>query len=114
MPINENIAAFIRRYKRERNLSMAGLSEELCIAQSALQTYLKGAGNPKADTIDLLAERSGVSPAEIVSAHPQGWERAEIMERALRLFGDLPPEWREQAVKLFLTLTDILSEDYHT
>ena len=111
MPINENIANFIKRYKEERQLSVAELSEELGIAKSAAANYLNGDCNPRADTIELLAKKCGVSATEIISARPPEWKRAEMVERAARLFSDLPPERRDRAVHLFLSLIDILSEN---
>lgn len=113
MPISENIADFIRRYKEKNHLSIAELSEELGIAKSAAVDYLNGDGNPRADTVDMIAEKCGVSPAEIISAQPPGWERAEMVERAARIFGGLPPERRERAVPLFLALVEILAEEDH-
>lgn len=110
MPISDNIADFIRRYKEEKRLSIAELSEELGIAKSATVDYLNGDGNPRADTIDMIAEKCGVSATEMISAQPPGWERTEIAERAARVFGDLPPEQRERAVPLFLALVDILGD----
>ena len=62
------------------------------------------------DTIEQIAERLGVSVEELISAHSPEWEQAEMMERAARLFGDLPPEQRGQALKLFLALVDVFSE----
>lgn len=114
MPINENISDFLKRYKSEHHMSIAEMSEELGIARSAVENYLNGSGNPRADTLDLLAKKFGVSAAEIISAHSQGWEQAEIVERVARLFSDLPIRRREQAVKLFLALIDVLSEKDHT
>lgn len=111
MPVNENITSFIRRYKEERQLSVAELSEELGIAKSAVANYLNGDCNPRADTMELLAEKCGVSVAEMISARPPEWGRAEMVERAARLFSDLPPERRDRAVHLFLSLIDTLSEN---
>ena len=112
MPISENITDFIKRYKRAHHLSVAELSEELGIAKSALAGYLSGTCNPRTDTLELLAEKRGVSVAEIISAHPRDWERAEMAERAARLFSSLPPERRDRAIHLFLDLIDALSEDH--
>ena len=112
MPISENITDFIKRYKRAHHLSVAELSEELGIAKSALAGYLSGTCNPRTDTLELLAEKHGVSVAEIISAHPRDWERAEMAERAARLFSSLPPERRDRAIHLFLDLIDALSEDH--
>ena len=106
MPISENITDFIKRYKRAHHLSVAELSEELGIAKSALAGYLSGTCNPRTDTLELLAEKRGVSVAEIISAHPRDWERAA------RLFSSLPPERRDRAIHLFLDLIDALSEDH--
>lgn len=110
MPINQNIAAFLRQYKEQRHLSIAELSAELGIAKSAAVDYLNGDSNPRADTVDMIAEKCGVSATEMISAQPPGWERTEIVERAARIFGDLPPERRDRAVPLFLALVDILGD----
>lgn len=110
MPIKENFAAFLQRYREARHLSIAELSAELGIAKSATVEYLNGDGNPRADTMDMIADKCGVPAAEIISAQPPGWERTEIVERAARVFGDLPPEQRDRAVSLFLALVDILGD----
>lgn len=114
MSANENFCEFIRRYKKEHGMSISEMAEEFGIAKSAVVSYLNGACNPRSDTIDLLAEKCGVSAAEMISAQSPGWERAEIIERAARLFSSVPPERRDRAVKLFLALVDELSEEYHS
>ena len=114
MPVNENIADFMRRYKDEHHLSVSDLAKLLGIAKSAAVSYLSGDCNPRTDTVELIAEKCGVSAAEIISAQPPGWEQAEIVERAARLFGDLPPEQRERAVNLFLLLVAELARDEQT
>ena len=110
MPANKNISNFMKRYKQEHHLSVLALSELLGIAKSATVTYLTGACNPRLDTLEIIAEKCGVTVAEIVSAHPRG--QAEITERAARLFSSLPPERRDRAIHLFLDLIDALSEDH--
>ena len=110
MPISKNIAAFLQRYREANHLSIAELSAELGIAKTAIVKYLNGDGNPRSDTVEMIAEKCGVSPAEMVSAQPPGWERAEMVGRAARIFGDLPPEQRDRAVSLFLALADILGD----
>ena len=111
MTISESVTDFIRRYKDKHHLSVSKLSEELGIAKSATANYLSGVCNLRIDTLELIAEKCGVSAAEIISAHPQKWEQAETIERAARLFSDLPPERRERAIQRFLSLIDILSEE---
>ena len=111
MPISEDIAAFMNRYKEEHHLSIVGFSEELGISKNTVVDCLKGTGNLQSDTIDIIAEKCGVSVAEMISARPPGWERAEIVERAARLFSDLPPERQERAITHFLALIDILGDN---
>ena len=112
MPANKNISNFMKRYKQEHHLSVLALSELLGIAKSATVTYLTGACNPRLDTLEIIAEKCGVTVAEIVSAHPREWGQAERTERAARLFSSLPPERRDRAIHLFLDLIDALSEDH--
>ena len=110
MSIKRNMAEFLRRYKEARNLTVAEMADELGIAKSIIIEYLNGAGNPRSDTLEMIAEKCEVSVTEIISAQPPGWERAEIASRAARLLGSLPPERRDRAVKLFLSLVDVFSE----
>ena len=49
MGISKNLADSIRRYKLERDLSVAELAEELHLAVSTTQEYLNGNCNPRAD-----------------------------------------------------------------
>lgn len=81
MLIKKNLAAFLQRYREERQLSIAELSDELGIAKSAAVEYLNGDGNPRADTMEIIAEKCGVSAAEMISAQPPGWERTESVEK---------------------------------
>lgn len=112
MSIGENVAQIIKRVKTERNLSMAEMAEEFGIAKSQLEVYITGAGNPRADTLELLADKIGVSVSEIISAQHPGWERAEIAERAARVFSSLPPEKRDRAISHFLSLVEIFSDNH--
>ena len=110
MSIKGNIAEFLHRYKDARNLTVSEMADELGIAKSVIMDYLNGAGNPRADTLELLAKKCEVPVTEIISARPPGWERAEITAQAARLCGSLPPEQRDRAVTLFLALVDVFSE----
>lgn len=110
MPISENLSRMLMEYKRECGLSFEDLSRRLGLGKTSTVNYCNGVGNPRADTLELLAETLNVPVTEIVSAHPHSWEQAETVERAARIFGGLTPERREQAVKLFLSLVEVLSE----
>lgn len=110
MPISENLARTLTQYKRECGLSFEDLSRKLKLGKNSAVAYCSGKGNPRADTLECVADALGIPITEIVSAPSPEWEQAETVEQAARIFGDLPLERREQAVKLFLSLVDILSE----
>ena len=71
MKIRDNLAATIQTIMKEKGLSLEEASEELCISRTALQSYVKAHSNPRADTLELLAEKLGVSVAELVSGTPE-------------------------------------------
>ncbi|MCI8399212.1 MAG: hypothetical protein HFF90_07415 [Oscillibacter sp.] len=47
MTLNKSLAASIRRYKQARDLTVAELAEDLHLAVSTTQEYLKGNCNPE-------------------------------------------------------------------
>ena len=51
----------------ESQLSLTEFSKELGIGKSSLQAYLNCQQNMRSDTIELIAERMGITPAELVS-----------------------------------------------
>ena len=110
MSIKQNVARTIRRVKEERHISIEILAKELDVTKSAVQAYLKGDSNPRADTLELLAEKSGVSMIELVSDPLPGGEQAETMVGAARLLGGLPPEKREECVEHLLAMAAIFAE----
>ncbi len=71
MKIQENIAATIQLLLKEKGLTLVEASDELGISRTALQSYVKADSNPRADTIELIAEKLGISPAELVSGTPE-------------------------------------------
>lgn len=110
MPISENLAGILRRIRAERQLSYTGFAEELGIPKSSLEAYLNGTGNPRADTLELLAKELHVPITEIVSGPLPGQEQAETIMRAASLFSGLTPERRERGIQLFLELTALFAE----
>lgn len=109
MPINENLAKAIQQYKLERDLSISELAEDLGVGRTILEIYLNGTGNPRADTLDLLSERSGIPLAELVAGPPGVWEQASVSAHAARIFSSLPAERRERCVTLFLELVRLMT-----
>lgn len=110
MSIKQNVARTIRRVKEERHISIEILAKELDITKSAVQAYLKGDSNPRADTLELLAEKCGVSMIELVSDPLPGGEQAETMVSAAQLLSGLPPEKREACVQHLLAIAVLFAE----
>ena len=67
MNIQKNIAATLKAAMAERDLTLVEFAEEIGIARTSLQGYLKEESNPRADTIELLSERLNISPSALIS-----------------------------------------------
>lgn len=111
MPIKENISSAICRYRRARDLSLREAAKELDIPWASLEGYANGRANPRADTLEVLAEKLGVTITELVSGSPPGWEQAETIIRAAAAAGSLPPERCEECIELFLKLVALFSKE---
>ena len=109
MEIRANIAETVRRVMEERGKTLPELSAELDIPLSYMKNYAKGAKNLRADTIDMLAWKLGLTPAELISQLPSGWADAETAVRAAQAFGNLTLEKQSQGIELFLKLVDLFS-----
>lgn len=109
MEIRANIAETDRRVMEERGKTLSELSAELDIPLSSMKNYAKGAKNLRADTIDMLAWKLGLTPAELISQLPSGWADAETAVRAAQAFGNLTLEKQSQGIELFLKLVDLFS-----
>ena len=109
MVIRANIAETVRRVMEERGKTLPELSAELDIPLSSMKNYAKGAKNLRADTIDMLAWKLGLTPAELISQLPSGWAEAETAVRAAQAFGNLTLEKQSQGIELFLKLVDLFS-----
>lgn len=108
--IQKNIAKNLRRCMRERNLSTIEFAEELGIPLTSAKNYLKGKSNPTAETISLLADKLNITPVELISGLPPGWEQAEIVLRASKEIAALPLARQEIAVRLLLELAALFAE----
>ena len=77
MKIQKNIAATLKAAMAEKDLTLVEFAEEIGLARTSLQGYLKEESNPRADTIELLSERLNISPSELISgpeASIPNWE----------------------------------------
>lgn len=111
MPIIKNVSIAMRKYKELTQMSISEMSEELGIPPSSVQCYLKGSSDLRATTIELLADKMKVPLTEMVSGPTPGWERAETIVRATKELSGLSEENREQAIRLFLQLVALFSQD---
>ena len=102
MDIQKNIAAAIRAAMEERQLSLTEFSKELGIGKSSLQAYLNCQQNMRSDTIELIAERMGITPAELVSGISSADKPQPPSENLHPLLEPIEKEF--QAVNKFLTV----------
>ena len=109
MGIQENMSAFINAMKRQKAVSTTELSAELEISRSTLQEYLNGTGNPRAETIDHLAEKLGVDPVVMVSGrfNPSQLHIASLLLSTLEAYTQLPKEKQTQFAELFLQMLSL-------
>ena len=68
MAMCKNLADRLNEIRKSRNLSISEFAEELGIARSSLQSLLNGTGNPRADTIEYIANQLGTDPVWLLSA----------------------------------------------
>lgn len=67
MKIEKNITATLEREMNKRGLNCVGLSEAIDFPRTTLQGYLKGTSHPRADSMEELANKLGLSVAELIS-----------------------------------------------
>ncbi len=111
MLIQKNISLAIQRYRAKHHLSLAALSKAWGIPISSLQCYIKGTSNPRADTLEILANKMQISLFEMVSGQALEWEKTEIIVRAAKEFAGLPKIQRSKGTYLFFQLVALFDED---
>lgn len=110
MSISKNLARVLRIVKIARGLSYTEFSDELGVPKSSLTGYMNGTGNPRSDTLDMLAEKLGIPITAIVSDPLPGQEQAETIAGAAKLFAALTPEQQAKGMELFLELAAMFAE----
>lgn len=113
MGIQGNIADMMRALKESRGKTMEGWADELGIAQSTLQEYLKGAGNPTVKMVEHLAEKMGVDPIAMMSGkiEPEQYQIVLLMADTIEAVSNLPQPKRLKFAELFLELVQLWEED---
>lgn len=77
MQIQKNIAATLIQEMKARGQNQAEFSKELDIPRSTLQGYLKGRSNPRADSMEDIARKLGMTTARFISS-PDDMDTADI------------------------------------
>lgn len=72
MSMQDNLARMLRKFMKKNHLTYANCAKLLQISSSALQSYLKGTGNPEIGTIEHLAQRMGIDPAVLLTGEEPG------------------------------------------
>lgn len=67
MKIERNISATIRKELSKRGIRFQDFARELGIPRTTLTGYMKGTSHPRADSLEYLAEKLGISLSELVS-----------------------------------------------
>lgn len=113
MEIRENIANTVNRILQERNKTLSELSDEIDIPRSSLENYAKGMSNLRADTIEILADKLGLTPAELISniSEKPEWQQAKAVLLAAHEISGLSMEKQESGIQAFLKLVSIFSEE---
>lgn len=66
MELEKNIAAILKREMERRGMTFMEFSTELGIPRSTLQGYMKGTSHPRADSMETLADKLGISLTELI------------------------------------------------
>jgi transcriptional regulator with XRE-family HTH domain len=109
MGMLENMAGMLRRMKELNGKSIEEWSEELGIASSTLQDYLKGSGNPTVKMVDHLARKLDIDPLALMSGkmEPEQYQIVVLMLDTIKAVAALPHPKRVRFANLFLELTQL-------
>lgn len=103
MEISENLRIMLQTYKDLNHLSLNELSEELGLSRSTVQDILTGKSNVRADTMEIICRKLGISPALIASEcfEPKQVQIVLLLFNSVQLFAALPQENRLRLAELF-------------
>ena len=113
MDIRRNVANTLRLYMDEHNKTLHEFADELEIARSSLQQYVKGEGNPSVDTLERMARKMEMDPVALLTGTLDADQRecAWALLMTIQKVGDLPIQKRFHFVDLFLEMIQLWSED---
>ena len=113
MSIQDNMADMLRAKRKLSGQSIEEWAEELGIAQSTLQEYMKGNGNPTVKMVEHLAEQLEIDPIALISGkiESEQYEIILLMLDTVHAVSDLPQPRRLKFAELFLELVQLWEEE---
>lgn len=109
MLTKDYVSLRLQKYKDKEKISLETMAKRFDFPKSSLHEYLKGRGNLRSDTIDLIVEKLGITVPELFTDPVPGHEQAVHMVRAAQELGGLPAAERAQGVQLFLAIVALFS-----
>lgn len=113
MSIQEGLRNSLLIYKKLYSLSISEFAKLLGISRSALQAYLSGRANPRADTIDQIAHRLGIAPAVLVSEEwrPDQNDAILALFNSLQCLSALPRDKQLRLTELFCEAVELMTPE---
>ena len=113
MSIQDNMADMLRAKRKLSGQSIEEWAEELGIAQSTLQEYMKGNGNPTVKMVEHLADNLGIDPIALMSGNmePEQRQTVLLLLDTIQAVSVLPKSKRLRFAELFLELTQLWEEN---
>ena len=106
MTLQKNLSNVMNAIRTSRHQSISEFSEELGISRSSMQELLKGNGNPRMDTIELIADRLHVNPLALLSGSysEEHLEYIMLLLQTIDIVSKLPDEKKLKFASLFQEL----------
>lgn len=113
MGLQQNVADMMCALKKNSGKSMVAFSEELGIAPSTLQDYLKANGNPTIKMIEHMAEKMGIDPIALIMGRvdPEQHQITLLLLDTIQAVANLPQPKRLKFAELFLELVQLWEGD---
>lgn len=112
MSIQENMADMLRAKRKLSGQSINEWADELGIAPSTLQDYLKGNGNPTVKMVEHLGEKMGINPVALLSGdiEPEQIQTVLLLLDTIQAVSILPQPKRFRFAEQFLELVQLWEE----
>lgn len=113
MGLQESFPINLQILRKSQKKSLVEFSQDLCISRSMLQEYLNGEGNPTLRTVDVIADKLGISPTVLVSDVfiPTQLEVIMFLLETLDKFTRLTDKQKLYFAEKFLELIEIWTQD---